>query len=113
MNKSQSCCLGSKGFTGGKHYWTLLIEPLQCCVHAGVIDCAKNASELCLEEFWKLWEKLGEEPHDKFPGPTVLAGFLLDQEKHTLRITDHNSQSVLEEYPVKNAVLHPVVMFKH
>ena len=56
-----------------------------------MVDSAKNASVLCDQEFWRLWEKLGEDPHNKFPGPTVVAGFYLDMEKKILRITDHNS----------------------
>jgi len=109
---------GTVKFTDGEKYWTLLIEPLQCCVEAGVLSSnKKNWSKLLGNDtgFWNLFEKEGHDPHGKFPGPTIEAGFYLNMKENprTLTVTDHKTEKVLTRVEIPWTEVYPAVYFKH
>lgn len=117
-NESCAGVLGSKVFVNGWHYWTLLFDPLQCCVYGGVVPVGGNPAALCqdFEPFWRLFEKIGHDPHGTFPGPTVEVGFLLDltTTPRKLTVVDHATMRAVGGFSLPWAGgVQPAVHFKH
>jgi len=117
-NRSSCGTYGTVKFTSGEKYWTLLIEPLQCCVEAGVVSAGDmNYSHLLGDktDFWRLFEKEGHDPHGSFPGPTIEAGFYLNMKDspRTLTVTDHRTEKVLARVEIPYKEVYPAVYFKH
>jgi len=117
-NESSCGTYGTVKFSSGEKYWTLRIDPLQCCVEAGVLAANKsNWSKLLGEKtcFWTLFEKEGHDPHGTFPGPTIEAGFYLNMidTPHTLTVTDHETKKVLARVNIPYSEVYPAVFFKH
>ena len=75
----------------GEYYYTILFEPLQCCVFASI--CPSNYSisyplsftEIDWFDFWNLWPEYSN-PHLNFPGPVIEAGFYVNMNSNLLII---------------------------
>jgi len=65
----------------GEYYYTILFEPLQCCVFGSVcsIDIEKD-EDVNWFDFWRLWPDYPD-PHENFPGPVIKAGFYVNMNK--------------------------------
>ena len=107
----------------GEIYYTLLFEPLQFCVHAGIftINSSKNKEEEKEEDiflhsldFWGKWPDY-EDPHNNFPGPTIEAGFYINMDLKLLIVYDNKKKKEIfrKNFPVKWTKICPVVVFKH
>ena len=90
------CMAKTKGnlvIESGEIYYTLLFEPLQCCVYAGIYpiettDEEKARKFLSEMDFWRLWPDY-DDPHNNFPGPIIEAGFYVNMNLKILIIYDN------------------------
>ena len=135
------CIAKTKGtliIESGEIYFTLLFEPLQCCVYAGIypIDeeeynnegenedkeeedkvggIIKQANEFLAQlDFWTLWTDYCN-PHINFPGPVIDAGFYVNMDKKLLIIYDNkkNKEIHRKNFPSDWTKVCPIVNFKH
>ena len=120
----------------GEIYYTLLFEPLQCCVFA-TIDPVKDEKEEENEEkeengdnekienekdeeekfdldFWRLWPDY-DDPHSTYPGPVIEAGFYINMDLKLLVLYDNKKKKEVyrRNFPKSWNKIYPVVKFKH
>ena len=100
-------------------YYTLLFEPLQCCVYAGIYpiettDEEKARKFLSEMDFWRLWPDY-DDPHNNFPGPIIEAGFYVNMNLKILIIYDNkkNKEIFRTVFPSEWTKVCPIVNFKH
>ena len=112
MNVQIAKTKGTLIIESGEIYFTLLFEPLQCCVYAGIypIDEEEDKDEnedkeedkdegkikkenefLAQLDFWRLWTDYCD-PHMNFPGPVIDAGFYVNMDKKLLIIYDNKKK---------------------
>lgn len=115
QNETISHCFGDLVMTQGKIYYTLLIDPMMCCVYIGIEETGKNLEKKSSEflnqiNFFKLFE--GNATQIK---PAIEAGFLIDMESKSLTITDHEKNIVKKEFFFNSTWkrVSPLVYFKH
>ena len=116
-NQTQSHCFGSLVITSGKHYYTILIEALQCCVHAGIEASEKVGVNHLSSEFVNeinLKELVGESKGFGLTSkPAYELGFLVDMDQKELTVTDHREKKVLVKKTFPWLSVRPLVYFKH
>ena len=99
----------------GEYYYTILFEPLQCCVFGSVcsIDIEKD-EDVNWFDFWRLWPDYPD-PHENFPGPVIKAGFYVNMNKKLLIVYDHNKKKEIKRLNFKEEwkKICPCVYFKH
>lgn len=117
-HENMSHCFGSIIITSGKYYFTLLFEPLICCVFGGIEDSNKRNQERINSEFIneiKLYQLLGLDRHEgplsSFPAYEV--GFLVDMEKKILTVTNHRAKKLLTKQVFTWNQVSPFVFFKY
>ena len=125
-NERVSRCKGSLIIDSGECYYTLLFEPLQCCVFASICNAEdENVYNYRSEEedednkidwvdFWRLWPDYND-PHDYFPGPVIEAGFYVNMDKKLVVIYDAKLKKENKRYNFnqKWKKISPIVFFKH
>jgi len=117
VNNTQSHCFGSIVLTTGKHYFTLLFEPLMCCVHGGIED-AKNVdherfdshflNQINLRGLFEPGKGLGLSSQ-----PAFEIGFLVDMDQKLLTVTNHPEKKIMVKKEFTWTSVRPVVYFKH
>ncbi len=116
QNETMSSCKGSLIMTTGEFFYSLLIEPLQCCVYASVYPINDEVEyenfEFC--DFWNLWTDYPD-PHSTFPGPVIEAGFYVNMNQNLVIICDNKKNKELKRFNIKSTwkSVSPVVYFKH
>lgn len=85
----------------GEYYYTILFEPLQCCVFGSVcsIDIEKD-EDVNWFDFWRLWPDYPD-PHENFPGSVIKAGFYVNMNKKLLIVYDHNKKKEIKRLNFK------------
>ena len=125
-NETISRCKGSLIIDSGECYYTLLFEPLQCCVFASICNAEdENVYNYSSEEedednkidwvdFWRLWPDYND-PHDYFPGPVIEAGFYVNMDKKLVVIYDAKlkKENKRFNFNLKRKKISPIVFFKH
>ena len=120
------CMAKTKGtliIESGEIYFTLLFEPLQCCVFAGIYPIgepldenkAKEGNEFLAKlDFWRLWPDYCD-PHNNFPGPVIDAGFYVNMNSKLLILFDNkkNKEIYRKNFPSDWTKVCPIVNFKH
>ena len=99
----------------GEYYYTILFEPLQCCVFGSVCDInTTNGQNVDWFDFWTLWPDYPD-PHVNFPGPVINAGFYVNMNKKLLIVYDHNNKKEIKRINFKEEWKNicPCVYFKH
>ena len=99
----------------GEYYYTILFEPLQCCVFGSVCSIDINKGEnVDWFDFWRLWPDYPD-PHENFPGPVINAGFYVNMNKKLLILYDHNKKKEIKRINFKEEwkKICPCVYFKH
>ena len=115
-----SCVAKAKGtlvIEFGEYYYTLLFEPLQCCVSAGICPINQNYGfgfDCIYEDFWRIWPDY-DDPHIKFPGPVIEAGFYINMKSHIVVIYDNRKKKEVKRYMFNSSwtKVSPIVKFKH
>ena len=99
----------------GEYYYTILFEPLQCCISSSVcpIDTA-NGNKVEWFDFWNIWPDYPD-PHENFPGPVINAGFYVNMNKKLFVVCDNNKKKEIKRYNFKEEwnKICPCVYFKH
>ena len=117
QNESLSHCFGTLVMKTGKHYFTLLFEPLSCCVFAGIEAAEKfYQSEPNLEwvqsiKLMNLFDKeksIGLSSESRYE-----IGFFVDMKKKILKVTNHTEQKVMATKKFDWNEVRPVTVFKH
>ena len=125
-NEAIARCKGSLIIDSGEWYYTLLFEPLQCCVFASVCNAEDENiynyrtdeedvdNKIDLVDFWRLWPDY-ENPHTKFPGPVIEAGFYVNMDKKLVVIYDAKLKKENKRFNFneKWKKISPIVFFKH
>jgi hypothetical protein len=116
------CIAKTKGtliIESGEIYFTLLFEPLQCCVYAGIYpideDKAEKGNKFLAElDFWRLWPDYCD-PYNNFPGPVIDAGFYVNMNTKLLILFDNKKNKVIhrKKFPSDWTKVCPIVNFKH
>jgi len=115
-----SYCKGSLIMDSGEYYYTIVFEPLQCCVFATICPSnyksiyPKNDEEIDWMDFWRIWPEYPD-PHWSFPGPVIDAGFYVNMNSKLLIIYDNKKKKEIKRVNFKedwNSVS-PFVQFKH
>jgi hypothetical protein len=112
-NETQSWCLGDLVMEKGEFYYTLLFEPLQCCVQVCVYPIGQVLKEVMEDynDFWRLWTEY-KSPNEH-PGPVVEAGFYINMDTKEYAIYDHKEKTLLKKCEIKWSKVCPAVYFKH
>jgi len=125
-NENISRCKGSLIIDSGEWYYTLLFEPLQCCVFASVCNAEDeniynyrgkdedDDNKIDLVDFWRLWPDY-DDPHAHFPGPVIEAGFYVNMDKKLVVIYDAKLKKENKRFNFNNKwkKISPIVFFKH
>jgi hypothetical protein len=113
-NETQSWCLGNLLLDKGEYYFTLLFEPLQCCVHVCLYPFGQVLNEVGEEyvDFTRLWTDY-KDPHANHPGPIVETGLYVNMDTKECVICDHRMKKVLKKVKVAWDKVVPAVYFKH
>ena len=125
-NENISRCKGSLIIDSGEWYYTLLFEPLQCCVFASVCNAEDeniynyrgkdedDDNKIDLVDFWRLWPDY-DDPHVNFPGPVIEAGFYVNMDKKLVVIYDAKLKKENKRFNFNNKwkKISPIVFFKH
>jgi len=98
-DKTVKHCVDGMGFAKGtlimeegEYYYTILFEPLQCCVFGSVCDIdMTEGGDVDWFDFWTLWPDYPD-PHENFPGPVINAGFYVNMAKKLLIVFDNNKK---------------------
>ena len=99
----------------GEYYYTILFEPLQCCVFGSVCDIDMTEwGDVDWFDFWTLWPDYPD-PHENFPGPVINAGFYVNMAKKLLIVFDNNKKKEIKRINFKEEwkKICPCVYFKH
>ena len=115
VNESMSWCLGDLIMEKGEYYYTLLFDPLMCCVYAGIEapGFIMGDSEFIqsIDFSNRFLESIGKK--GQYPGPQVTAGFYINMRTKTLIITNHESRNVIWKGNFTWNKVSPAVQFKH
>ena len=126
-NERISKCKGSLIIESGEYYYTLLFEPLQCCVYASVCNAedediynrSRNEDEdsdnkIDWIDFWRLWPDY-KDPHYNFPGPVIEAGFYVNMNKRLVIVYDAKLKKENQRFNFNSKwkKISPIVNFKH
>ena len=125
-NENISRCKGSLIIDSGEWYYTLLFEPLQCCVFASVCNAEDeniynyrgkdedDDNKIDLVDFWRFWPDY-DDPHVNFPGPVIEAGFYVNMDKKLVVIYDAKLKKENKRFNFNNKwkKISPIVFFKH
>ena len=81
-NDQTASCKGSLIMDNGEYFYTMVFEPLQCCVFASICPNNIEISEVDIDwmDFWRCWPEYPD-PHNNFPGPIIEAGFYVNMNK--------------------------------
>ena len=116
-NQTMSHCFGSLVITTGTHYFTLLVEPVLCCVFAGIEASEKVYEEDLNSEFLNsmpLKTLVGDGPGFGLASkPVYEIGFLVNMNSKELTVTDHREKKVLKKKRFTWEAVRPVAYFKH
>lgn len=110
-----SYCKGDLIMTSGEFYYTIIFEPLQCCIFATI--CPSNISpfdEIDWLDFWTLWPDYPD-PHENFPGPVIHAGFYINMNEKLMIIYDDKKKNEIKRVNFDknwNSIC-PTIQFKH
>jgi len=129
-NKRTSECRGNLIIDSGEYYYTLLFEPLRCCVFASVCNAEQQKqeqfnslkdkelyrieNEINWIDFWRLWPDY-KNPNANWPGPVIEAGFYVNMNYKLVVVYDNKLKKEVKRYNF-NAnwkKISPVVSFKH
>ena len=117
VNETQSHCFGSIVLTSGKHYFTLLFEPLMCCVHGGIEDAHQAGKTRFDSAFLNEVNLRGLFEPDRGLGltskPAFEIGFLVDMDQKVLTVTNHPEKKIMTKKEFTWTAVSPVVYFKH
>ena len=99
----------------GEYYYTILFEPLQCCVFGSVCDIDMTEwGDVDWFDFWTLWPDYPD-PHENFPGPVINAGFYVNMAKKLLIVFDNNKKKEIKRINFNEEweKICPCIYFKH
>ena len=116
VNRNQSYCYGSLVIEKGTHYFTLLFEPLMCCVFAGVHRAGENLRNLSSSFLTDInLPSLFENKIKSSLKSAIYIGFLVDMNKKILVITSHQDKEIKKSFKIPNEweKVSPLVYFKH
>jgi len=119
-NRRSSFCKGNLIMNSGEYYYTIFFEPLQCCVFATICssdyesEYSNKFREIDWLDFWRLWPDY-EDPHAKFPGPIIHAGFYINMSKKLMIIFDDKTRKEIKRvnFNEKWHSICPIIQFKH
>ena len=104
----------------GEYYYTIIFEPLQCCVFGTICPSNYksmypiNFEEINWLDFWTIWPEYPD-PHNTFPGPVIDAGFYVNMNLKLLIIYDNKKKKEIKRTNFNenwNSVS-PFIQFKH
>ena len=115
-----SFCKGNLIMNSGEFYYTLIFEPLQCCVFATICpsdfssEYSKKFQEIDWLDFWRLWPDYPD-PHQNFPGPVIHAGFYINMDQKLMIIYDDSNKKEIKRvsFDKKWNSITPIIQFKH
>ena len=104
----------------GEYYYTLIFEPLQCCIYASVCQSFRDSyltglyQEIDWFDFWRLWPDYPD-PHTSYPGPIIRAGFYVNMNLKLLIVYDNSKKKEIKrvEFNKEWNSIRPIVQFKH
>lgn len=117
---SNECMAKTKGtliIETGEIYFTLLFEPLQCCVFAGIYPIEEEEEKveqgnkfLAQLDFWRLWPDYCD-PHNN----VIDAGFYVNMNSKLLILFDNKKNKEVHRinFPSDWTKVCPIVDFKH
>ena len=118
-DRRSSYCKGNLIMNTGEYYYTILFEPLQCCIFASICpsDLTFQYSEMekiDWLDFWNLWPEYPD-PHHNFPGPVIEAGFYVNIDLKLLIIYDNKKKKEIKRVNFNQNwnSISPIIQFKH
>ena len=119
-NSRSSFSFGSLVMDSGEYYYTLIFEPLQCCIYASVCQSFRDSyltglyQEIDWFDFWRLWPDYPD-PHTSYPGPIIRAGFYVNMNLKLLIVYDNSKKKEIKrvEFNKEWNSIRPIVQFKH
>lgn len=112
-----SFCKGSLKMDSGEYYYSIIFEPLQCCVFGTICPShytSKNYEDIDYHDFWWLWKDYPD-PHENFPGPVINAGFYINMDLKLLIIYDSKKEKEIKRcnFNKEWTSVSPFIQFKH
>ena len=114
--------IGSLEIENGEYYYTLLFEPMRCCVSAGIIGTTKIKGENIDFPFLSnisftllhIWPDIPDKNRGVvFSGKTIEAGFYINMDSKLLILYDNRQKKEVTRRQFFFANVSPFVEFKH
>jgi hypothetical protein len=114
--------IGSLEIENGEYYYTLLFEPMRCCVSAGITGSIKNERENKDFSFMSnitftllhIWPDIPDNDRGSaFRGKTIEAGFYINMDSKLLILYDNRQKKEVTRRKFYFTKVSPFVEFKH
>jgi len=115
VNLTQSHCFANISFSQGVHYYTILVDPLVCCVYSYISNKANNKDTLLDERKVtesKFPDVMGYD-HNYELRKGVVVGHVVDMDKRKFVLVDHLKKEVKKKFDILDSEVSPVAYFKH